>query len=90
MPVPWGHERQPDEMVVVVDAPDPLRRARLLERGLSAEQVDARLAAQPERRRWLSLADVVVDNSGTLEELESEARRVWEAVVGEPPVGGSG
>lgn len=54
---------------LVVDAPDDLRRQRLLARGLTPKEVQARMQAQPEREAWLQLADVVVDNSSSLRAL---------------------
>jgi dephospho-CoA kinase len=55
--------------VVVVDAPDEVRRARLIARGMAPEDVERRMAVQPSREEWLAMADVVVDNSGGLDEL---------------------
>lgn len=47
---------------VVVDAPIDIRRARLRKRGMSIDDINARLAAQPTRDEWLALADRVIDN----------------------------
>jgi dephospho-CoA kinase len=59
-----------DELpTVVVDAPEEVRRSRLAERGLTPEQIDARIGNQPTRDEWLSLATVVIDNSGPPEAL---------------------
>lgn len=54
-----------DLPTVVVDVPADIRRARLLERGMKPEAIDARMARQPTREGWLARADVVIDNSGT-------------------------
>ncbi len=54
---------------VVVDAPGEVRRRRLVDRGMPAEQVEARMAAQPEREEWLQFADHVIDNSSGEEAL---------------------
>ena len=61
----------PDWVSIFVDTPEPLRRSRLRDRGLSDEQISARMAAQPSRDRWLEAADHVVDNGGSLEQLAS-------------------
>ena len=58
--------------VVVVDAPADLRVARLAERGLSASEAWARLAAQADDESRLALADVVLDGSGTVAELRAQ------------------
>lgn len=65
-----------DELpTVVVDAPEDVRRARLVERGLTPDQIDARIANQPTRDEWLSLATVVIDNSGPPEALHRAVAR---------------
>jgi len=75
---------------VVVDAPDELRLARLLARGLAADDARRRMAAQASREEWLQRADLVVDNGAGLGHLEEECRRAW-AVIREwqAPDGGS-
>lgn len=62
---------------IVVDAPDEVRRARAVARGLSDEQVRARMAAQPNREEWLALADLVIDNGGSLVDLAEAVERAW-------------
>lgn len=65
-----------DELpTVVVDAPEDVRRSRLAERGLTPDQVDARIANQPTRDEWLRLATVVIDNSGPPEALHRAVAR---------------
>ncbi|MCB2224244.1 MAG: dephospho-CoA kinase [Actinobacteria bacterium] len=70
---------------IVVDAPDEVRIARLLARGMERGEIAERMGAQPVREEWLLLGDVVLDNGGGLDRLDAECRRVWEAVVGAPP-----
>lgn len=65
---------------VVVDAPDEVRRDRLVARGLSPEEASRRMAAQPSRDEWLARADVVVDNGGDWARLEAECRRAWQVI----------
>lgn len=65
------------DLVVLVDADTALRRTRLRAmRGLSNEDADRMLASQmpPERKRALS--HCVIENNGTLAELEAQARAV--------------
>ncbi|HEY8468717.1 MAG TPA: dephospho-CoA kinase [Longimicrobiales bacterium] len=66
------------DVVVLVDAPEEVRLERLVrDRGLTPDEarrmIEAQMPAEPKRRR----ADVVIDNAGTLEELEACAERVW-------------
>ncbi|MGQ0849108.1 MAG: dephospho-CoA kinase [Actinomycetota bacterium] len=62
--------------VVVVDAIPDVRLSRLRGRGMTLEDVERRMAAQPSRADWLSLADYVVDNSGDLATLEEQVGRL--------------
>jgi dephospho-CoA kinase len=66
------------DVVVVVDAPDELRLARLVElRGMKEQDARARLAAQTTRENRLKIADIVVPNEGSLEDLEARVDEVW-------------
>jgi len=66
---------------VVVDLPETLQvqRAVATER-FSAEQVRQRMAAQATREERLAQADVVIDNSGTLEDLAQQVERLWKHI----------
>jgi dephospho-CoA kinase len=72
------------DLVVVVDAPDALRVARLVERGLSEDDAQARIAAQASREQRLAIADVVIDNGGSLDSLREQVQRSWPLVSGRP------
>ena len=62
--------------VVVVDAPEGVRIERASKRGLDHSAVLARIAAQPGRQEWLRLADFVILNAGTPDELEQAVTRL--------------
>jgi dephospho-CoA kinase len=67
------------DLVVVVDAPPEVQLQRLVSlRGMTEPAARARIAAQASREQRLAAADVVIDNSGTLEELEAQVRELWE------------
>lgn len=68
------------DLVVVVDCPDDVRVRRLLGRGLTERDARARMAAQATREQRLAIADEVIDNSGSLAELEEQVDRVWDRV----------
>lgn len=70
---------------VVVDVCDDARWERLRERGLDDEAIASRVASQPTREDWLEAADYVLDNSGTIEELEAGVDRLWKTVVARTP-----
>jgi len=63
--------------VVVVDAADETRRARLAARGLDPGDVRRRMDAQSSRDARLSIADYVVRNDGSLAELRAEVDQLW-------------
>jgi dephospho-CoA kinase len=65
------------DVVILVDAPDPLRRSRLRAmRGLSAEDADRMIAAQMPAARKRPRSQFVIEDAGTLPELEAQARTV--------------
>ncbi|KIH97357.1 dephospho-CoA kinase [Streptomonospora alba] len=67
------------DVVVVVDVPEEEQVARVVHnRGMDADQVRARINAQAARDRRRAAADIVVDNSGTPEDLDARVAEVWE------------
>ena len=69
------------DYVVVVQAPCEVRLARLEGRGLGREEALARLASQASDEQRRAVADVVLDNSGTREELRAAVERLWTDVL---------
>ena len=66
------------DLVIVVDVPPEVQVNRLVsQRGMPPEQAQARLAAQATREQRLALADLVIDNSGSLEDLDHRVAEVW-------------
>jgi dephospho-CoA kinase len=67
------------DVVIVVDASDEVRIARLAEhRGMSEPDARARIAAQAGRDERLRVAHVVIPNEGSLDELEARVGDVWD------------
>jgi len=69
------------DSVVVVTAPRDLRVRRLVGRGLTAADAEARIDAQASDEERLAIADHVVDNSGTLDDLDEAVDAVWVALT---------
>ncbi|HUZ23380.1 MAG TPA: dephospho-CoA kinase [Streptosporangiaceae bacterium] len=66
------------DLVVVVDAPPRVQLDRLVRhRGLSRDQAKARMAAQADRAQRLAIAGIVIDNSGSLAELDRLVGELW-------------
>ncbi|MFE3640436.1 dephospho-CoA kinase [Streptomyces sp. NPDC059169] len=67
------------DVVVVVDAAPETQLERLVrQRGMTEEEARARMAAQATREQRRAVADLVIDNDGPLEALETQVRRIWE------------
>ncbi|HJQ19566.1 MAG TPA: dephospho-CoA kinase [Gemmatimonadaceae bacterium] len=72
------------ERIVLVDAPRPLRLERLvLDRGLRETEAMDMIAAQMPAELKRARADFVIDNSGTLTQLEKRVTEVWAALLQE-------
>lgn len=66
------------DVVIVVDVPPGLQVGRLVsERGMAPDQARARMAAQASREQRLAVADLVIDNSGSLDDLDRRVAEVW-------------
>ena len=66
------------DLVIVVDVPPELQIERLVsQRGMAPDQARARMAAQASREHRLALADIVIDNSGSLDDLDRRVAEVW-------------
>ncbi len=66
------------DLVVVVDAPLALQLDRLVcDRKMTAEQAKARMAAQVTREQRLAIADLVIDNSASLAQLDRQVGDLW-------------
>ncbi len=69
------------DAIVLVDAPEALRLARLAERGLSAGEAERLMAAQRPAAEKRARSDYVIENAGDLTALGRAARAVWEALL---------
>ncbi|MEH0109938.1 dephospho-CoA kinase [Tersicoccus sp. MR15.9] len=66
-------------LVVVVQAPEDARVRRMVEqRGMSADDARARMAAQASDEQRAAVADVVLINDGTVEALTAAVDRLWD------------
>ena len=66
------------DVVIVVDVPPELQVERLVHlRGMAPDRARARMAAQASREQRLAVADIVIDNSGSLDDLDRRVAEVW-------------
>ncbi len=69
------------DAVWVVTCDPAVQLRRLVEqRGMSEVDARQRIKAQPPQSTKIAVADVVIDNSGTLEQSEQQVEAAWEAV----------
>ncbi len=65
-----------------------LKSGRLARRGLPPDEVEKRLAAQMTQREKMERADRVLFNSGGMDVLREQTRRVWETLMEQQQKGG--
>jgi dephospho-CoA kinase len=70
------------DVVVVVDVPAEVQLDRLTrQRGMPEDQARERMDAQASRAERLEIADIVVDNSGSLADLDRRVDGLWEELT---------
>jgi dephospho-CoA kinase len=65
------------DVVVIVEAPEAVRLERLIGRGMSPEDGRRRMAAQASDAHRRKFADVILDNSGSEDDLEHQIDALW-------------
>lgn len=70
------------DVVIVVDAPDDTRIQRLAaNRNMTESDARSRIAAQAPRHQRVGIADVVIDNTDSLNELERQVASFWDRYI---------
>ena len=69
------------DVVIVVDMPEELQVARLGMRGMPESEARARIATQASREQRTGAADLVIDNTGPLDELALIVGGTWDELV---------
>ena len=72
-----------ESAVIVVDCPEDIALRRLVDgRGMDEADARRRMAAQVSRAARLAAADIVIDNSGSPDDLRRQVDAVWSRLAG--------
>lgn len=66
------------DYVITVAADEQIRRERLRQRGMKDYEITQRISAQASDEQRSSIADAVITNNGTLDELQRSVEEIWE------------
>jgi dephospho-CoA kinase len=70
------------DLVILVDAPEEVRLERLIHaRGMNKAAAVQALKAQQSAEAKRARSDIIIDNGGTLADLERTARRAWDQLI---------
>ncbi len=72
------------DYVITVESSNENRTSRLMDRGLRALEIESRIAAQASPEDRASIADYVLTNDGSRDNLLREVEYIWEEVL--PPL----
>lgn len=73
-------QAQFDVVIMVISNLD-LRKKRLLDRGLSADDIESRIANQVSDENRVAVADYVLENNGSIEELKAQVSQAWSKIT---------
>jgi dephospho-CoA kinase len=82
------------DVVIVIHSPREIQVERLAAKGVGQTDARNRIASQLEPEKRLARADIVIDNSGSLEDLGWQVDKIWKelqarlAAGARPPAGG--
>lgn len=68
------------DKVVIVEADETIRKERLLIRGLDFSDIDARISNQATDIQRAQVANFVITNNGSIDELRANVSQVWQQV----------
>lgn len=68
------------DITVVVNAEEEIRLGRLISKGVPKDEAKQRIIAQKGKEVFEKLANIVIENNGTPEELERKVDELWERI----------
>lgn len=69
------------DIVITVEAQMDKRIERLREKGLHLSEIQARIAAQASGEERISIADYVIENSGSKDDLLRQVENIWDGLT---------
>ena len=69
------------ESIITVEAQMDKRIERLLEKGMHPSEIEARIAAQASREERVSIADFVIENNGSKDDLLRQVENIWDGLT---------
>ena len=73
-----AHERF--DVVITVESEMENRIARLRSRGMHMSEIEGRIAAQASREQRIEVADFLIENDGTEDELLRQVENIWDSL----------
>ena len=68
------------DSIITIEANMDQRIARLRKKGLLISEIEARIAAQATREQRISIADFVIENNGSQDELLRKVENIWDSL----------
>ncbi|HIE06349.1 MAG TPA: dephospho-CoA kinase [bacterium (Candidatus Stahlbacteria)] len=68
------------DYIILVRAPEEVRKRRLIEAGITAEEAVARIDSQESDERFLDIVDFVIDNNSDFRKLRQDCLRIFQEV----------
>ena len=68
------------DLVITVESELENRISRLRQRGMHISEIEARIAAQASREQRVEIADFLIENDGTEDELLRQVENIWDSL----------
>lgn len=69
------------DFIITVESDPELRKKRLRARGMFSSDIDKRMASQATEQQRRAIADCVLTNDGTEDELLRQVENIWESTI---------
>ena len=69
------------DLVITVESELEIRIARLRDRGMHISEIEGRIAAQATREQRIEIADFLIENDGSEDELLRQVENIWDSLA---------